>query len=202
MPEPQQAWAQQYNYDMQPIWARRFEPAAITGGESQDVLFTLLKIYRHTGDSKYLEPIPRAIAYLKRSLLPDGRLARYYELQTNKPLYMTRRGEQYTLTYDDADLPDHYGWKVKSRLDEIEAEYAAASSGAAPLAQAGSTARLEKQVQEIIHGLDAQGRWISRYAGEQLVGQPKFARDQAYISSDVFSRNVETLSNYLAVTRK
>ena len=26
MPEPQPAWGQQYSYDMQPIWARRFEP--------------------------------------------------------------------------------------------------------------------------------------------------------------------------------
>ena len=46
MPDPQPAWAQQYNYAMQPIWARRFEPAAITGGESQDVLETLMTIYR------------------------------------------------------------------------------------------------------------------------------------------------------------
>jgi len=37
MPEPQPAWAQQYNYQMQPIWARRFEPPAIAGHESQGV---------------------------------------------------------------------------------------------------------------------------------------------------------------------
>src|SRR4030095_13651182 len=30
MPEPQPAWAQQYNFDMQPVWARKFEPPAIT----------------------------------------------------------------------------------------------------------------------------------------------------------------------------
>ena len=34
MPEPQPAWAQQYNARMEPAWARRFEPASITGGES------------------------------------------------------------------------------------------------------------------------------------------------------------------------
>ena len=32
MPEPQPAWAQQYDVNMQPAWARRFEPPAITGG--------------------------------------------------------------------------------------------------------------------------------------------------------------------------
>ena len=34
MPEPQQAWAQQYNENMEPAWARKFEPPAITGGET------------------------------------------------------------------------------------------------------------------------------------------------------------------------
>ena len=31
MPNPQPAWAQQYNSEMKPIWARKFEPAAISG---------------------------------------------------------------------------------------------------------------------------------------------------------------------------
>ena len=39
---------------MHPIWARKFKPPAVTGGESQDVLETLMKIYRATGDKKYL----------------------------------------------------------------------------------------------------------------------------------------------------
>ncbi len=73
MPDPQPAWAQQYNYDMQPIWARRFEPAAITGSESQDALETLMRIYRVTGDAKYLEPIPRRLPISRvRSCLTDS----------------------------------------------------------------------------------------------------------------------------------
>lgn len=55
MPEPQPAWAQQYDFDLQPAWARKFEPPAITGGESQGVLRTLLALYRETRDDKYLE---------------------------------------------------------------------------------------------------------------------------------------------------
>ncbi|MHC4509307.1 MAG: pectate lyase [Planctomycetota bacterium] len=57
MPEPQPAWAQQYNYDAKPVWARAFEPPAISGDESQEVLETLMEIYRATDDRKYLEPI-------------------------------------------------------------------------------------------------------------------------------------------------
>lgn len=197
LPEPQPAWSQQYNYAMQPIWARRFEPAAVTGGESQDALETLLQIHSLTGDRKYLEPFPRALAYLKRSLLPDGRLARYYELKTNRPLYMTRRNDVYSLTYDDSKLPDHYGWKVDSRLAAIEAQYQDVSAGSVPTAPQPTIAEVERQVQQIIAELDDRGRWISTYTGQRLVGQPKFKPNSQYIGSDVFSRNVETLSDYL-----
>jgi hypothetical protein len=201
MPDPQLAWSQQYNFAMQPIWARRFEPAAVTGGESQDVLETLMKIYRATGDDKYLAPIPPALAYLKRSRLPDGRLARYYELKTNKPLYMTRRGDEYSLTYDDANLPDHYGWKVESRLDAIERELALLQSQRRQTAKQPSAADLERQVRQAIDELDQQGRWVSTYRGERLVGQPKFPAHFQFLNSDVFSRNVERLSEYLMATR-
>jgi Pectic acid lyase len=198
MPDPQPAWAQQYSRDMQPIWARRFEPAAVTGGESQDALETLLKIYRTTGDKKYLEPIPRALAYLRKSLLPDGRLARYYELKSNRPLYMTRRGDDYSLTYDDSKLPDHYGWKVDSRLVAIEAEYRTIAAGRERPNKTPALVELRRAAREIIQSVDADGRWVSTFAGEQLVGQPKFKPGDRYINSAVFSRNLETLSQFLA----
>ena len=71
MPEPQPGWAQQYDRDMHPAWARRFEPPSITGGESQSVMRALMLLYRETGKRKYLEPLPRALAYYRRSVLPD-----------------------------------------------------------------------------------------------------------------------------------
>ena len=197
LPEPQPAWAQQYDYAMHPIWARRFEPPAVTGGESQDVLETLLVIHRLTGDAKYLEPIPRAIAYLRRSLLADGRLARYYELATNHPLYMTRQGRDYSLTYDDSDLPDHYGWKQVSRLDVIDAAYARARAVDRSPPTPTPPSELERQVREVIGQLDAQARWVSTSSGDRLVGQPKFADGEKYLSSAVFSRNLELLSEYV-----
>ncbi len=201
MPDPQPAWAQQYNYQMQPVWARKFEPPAITGGESQDALQTLLKIYRVTGDKKYLAPFPSALRYLKASLLPDGQLARYYELQTNKPLYMRRRGDVYTLTHDDSDLPRHYGWKIESRLEAIEAQYNALAQSGPSAAAKPDVRKLEREARRIIDKLDAQGRWMSLATGERLVGQPKFAPNTPYIASELFSRNLETLSAYLQAMR-
>jgi hypothetical protein len=173
----------------------------VTGGESQDVLETLLRIYRATGDRKYLEPIPRAIAYLDKSKLADGRLARYYELQTNQPLYMTRRGDEYSLTYDDSNLPDHYGWKVESRLRAIQRDYQAFVAQEKPPATRAEAPSAE-QVRQIIAALDDQGRWMSAYSGERLVGQPKFKPGEQYVSSDVFSRNMRALAEYLENTRQ
>lgn len=202
MPDPQPAWAQQYNYEMYPIWARKFEPPGISGDESQEVIETLMEIYAATGDRKYLEPIPRALAYLKRSLLPDGRLARFYELKTNKPLYMSRRSDVYTLTYDDSNLPSHYAWKIHSRLDNIEARYNRLKRDASVTTASRTAADLQQQVRQINENLDEKGRWLSTYQGEHFVGQPKFKLNTPYIASEVFSRNIETLSEYLMATQK
>jgi len=199
MPEPQPAWAQQYDAEMHPAWARKFEPPAVTGGESQGVLRILMQLYRETGEKKYLEPIPRAIAYLRRSQLPDGSLARFYELQTNKPLYFTK---QYELTYSDADMPTHYAFKVRSDIDSIEREYkrlvtlgpgklGGDRSKAPRKASEGEMAR----VRGVIAALDDRGRWVEegrlRYHGSG-------DSTRRVIDSQTFIRNVRILADYLA----
>jgi len=189
MPEPQQGWAQQYNYDMQPVWARKFEPPAVAGRESEDVMMALLEIAKFTGDKKYLAPIIPGVKYLEGSLMADGRLARYYELKNNKPLYMERKGDVYSLTNDDSNLPNHYGWKNPNRLDLIKDAY-----------RRGVTVEdtpIDRSPEEIVKSLDDEGRWISRYSGELLVGQPKFKEGEEYISSKIFSENLEILSRFL-----
>lgn len=196
MPQPQPAWAQQYNYHMHPIWARKFEPAAITGGESQSVIEALMKIYSVTGDEKYLEPIPPAIEYLKSSQLSDGRLARYYELKTNKPLYMVRNGNRYTLTYDDGDLPKHYSFKVGSRLDALQRRFEAVMKN--PSRIFGARRVSKQQAQRVIEQMDEHGRWVKTYGTESLIGQGMFAEGEKYISSRDFCRNMSLLAVYLS----
>lgn len=197
LPEPQPGWAQQYDLQMRPVWARKFEPPAVAGRESQDAIETLITVYRLTGDAKYLAPIPSALAWLKRSLLPDGRLARYYELQTNKPLYMT---DDYQLTHDDSKVPKHYGWKTEPRLDAIENAFAAAKAKAP--APAPPQPKDMPSVEQIVRSLDEEGRWISTAAGgEMLVGQPKFKPGEQFIASAVFCRNLEALSDFVKTRR-
>jgi hypothetical protein len=202
MPDPQPGWAQQYDVNMQPAWARKFEPASITGGESQGVMLTLLKIYRATGDKKYLEPLPRALAYYRRSVLPDGKLARFYELKTNKPLYFTKK---YELTYDDGDMPTHYAFKVASRLDAIAREYERVrragpeelkrpTEAAAPQV----TEALRKQVRTLLAALDERGAWATP---GKMRSQGADDATRQVIESQTFIRNIGVLAQYLAAVR-
>lgn len=199
LPEPQPGWAQQYDTNMHPVWARRFEPPAISGRESQDILLTLLEIYRETGKSKYLDPIPRAIDYFRRSRLSDGLVARFYEMKTNKPLYFTK---DYKLTYSDEDLPTHYSFKTSDRLDGIEAEYkrlraVAAATLAKESAPAPSLDELKKAAHEAITTLDDKGRWLNKGTIRRDAEPEPSGR---VISSGTFIRNARALCEYLKAT--
>jgi PelA/Pel-15E family pectate lyase len=200
LPEPQPGWAQQYDKNMQPAWARAFEPPAVASDETQETIETLMLIAAETQDDKFLKPIPSALAYLKRSLLPAGDLARFYELQTNRPLYMNREGKVYTPTYSDRNLPGHYAWKIDSKIERLESRYKAALEGK-PRGTQQPKARPDR-VREILARLDDQGRWVSTYKGERLIGQPKFAPGTQYIATKVFCENVEELCDYLNATLK
>ncbi|MFH1268811.1 MAG: pectate lyase [Planctomycetota bacterium] len=201
MPEPQPAWAQQYDADMHPAWARKFEPPSITGGESQGVMRTLLQLYRETGDQKYIEPIPRAIAYFRRSQLPDGQLARFYELKTNTPLYFTK---QYEVTYSDADVPTHYAFKVGNGMDSIEREYQRlAKLDPAELARAREPSKSRRKaspseiarVEAVVDALDDRGRWVEG-GGLSYHGDDDPTR--RVIDCRTFITNIGILSSYLA----
>ncbi|MBI4902295.1 MAG: hypothetical protein HY820_01585 [Acidobacteria bacterium] len=201
MPDPQPAWAQQYNTDMHPAWARQFEPPSVTGGESHGIMQTLLLLYSETGNRKYIEPIPRALDYLKRSVLPPAErdvearrrmpkgtpvLARFYELKTNRPLYITKgmmlrvpgvpapgRPDGYELSYTDESVITHYGVLVSGAwLAPLEAEYkrvAAADPktlrrpdilhGLSPWSESQQRPRRASGVADIIRSLDDRGAW-------------------------------------------
>src|SRR5262245_8778934 len=76
---------------------------------------------------------------------------------------------------DASAAPSHYGWKQPARFEQIERAYQAAKSDAG-LARPSSAAEVEASVRRILRELDEAGRWVVTYAGEPLVGQPKFSR--------------------------
>ena len=201
MPEPQPAWAQQYNAQMQPAWARKFEPASITGGESQGAIRILMEVYRQTGDKKYLKPIPRALDYLAKSALPSGRMARFYELKSNRPLYFTR---EYQLVYTDDDLPTHYAFITTSGVPRLRGEYerllatdpARLKRDRRPPSYEMSS-ELAQSARRAIDALDARGAWVEE--GRLRDSDPE-GKARRIITTQTFMRNVETLSRFLAAT--
>lgn len=204
MPEPQPAWAQQYDFEMHPVWARRFEPPAVSGGESQGVIQVLLRLYEETGDRQYLAPVPRALAYLQRSLLPNGRLARFYELTTNRPLYFTKK---YELTYDDSDVPTHYSFQVASRLGQLSRLHDQLSSLSpqqlserrAERSSRRASTPSDTEVRAVIEGLDDRGAWVE---DGRLSYHGNDDDTRRIIASATFIRNAGILSRYVAASKK
>jgi hypothetical protein len=197
MPDPQPAWAQEYNRDMQPVWDRKFEPPAITGLESQDVMETLLLLHRETGNRDYLEPIPKALAYFKKSLLPDGSLSRFYELKTNKPLYFTR---DYRLTYNRDDVPMHYRFSDPSRLSAIETEYRrlldTKPEDLRKVAPPVLSKELIEVTRKVLAAQDAKGAWTEAGSVRDRDGR-KVTPREGVVQSQTFIDNVATLIRYL-----
>ena len=144
------------------------------------------------------------LKYLEASQLPGGKLARFYELKTNKPLYFTR---QYELTYESDDLPTHYGFIVGSSLPSIRKEYERLRKQGPDQPRSTTTAvnrverltdSLQREAAEIIMSQDKRGAWVTR---EPLRYQGSPDTVQQTISTSTFIHHVDVLSRYLAATR-
>ena len=199
MPDPQPGWAQQYDVDMHPCWDRKMEPPAISSHESEEIMQALMLLARRTGEMKYLEPIPRALRYFRESLLPDGRMPRFYELQSNRPLYET---EDYELTYRVDDAPSHYGWVFDANWDAVAAEFNATRE---QLRRRSGRSRQEHvdrpptaaDVWAVIAALDDRGAWVD---ARGMRGFRK-ASQEGVMQSETFVANVQTLCRYLKFLR-
>ncbi|MDF2439759.1 MAG: hypothetical protein JWN98_743, partial [Abditibacteriota bacterium] len=167
-------------------------PPALSSAESADAMRSLFDLYLTIGDTKYLDPLPSAVAWLRRSMLAPSRWARFYELSTNRPLYFTR---EYQLVYTDDDLPTHYSFQNSYGVPNLLADYEELQRLGReayrkeqkrrenPTAQkrAASRRATESHVREVIAALDDKGRWLRN----------------GRIESDTFIKNAGVLSDYL-----
>jgi hypothetical protein len=204
MPAPQPAWAQQYDPAMHPVWDRKFEPPAVSGAESQGVMRSLLLLYRRTGQRRFLEAVPPALNYLRASILPNGKLARFYELETNRPLYFKVTGKRYDLTYESKDSPKHYAFQVPSQLDRIEQEYQKlTSSPPRPAGPKSDAPRVRKRsraeaarIRSITQGMDHRGAWVE----DGVLDGHEIRPESGIIHSKTFVKNMGALIDYLKAT--
>lgn len=194
MPEPQPVWAMQYDHNMHPAWARKFEPPSVTAYESLEAMETLHDIYVLSGDDKYLAPMQAALAWFERSRLPDGSHARFYELRTNKPLFFVK--DTYQLTYDDANLPTHYSFKDQ-RQDDVEAFKKRLAQPREERLQQLAGPQTPKEWAKRARGAADK----ARRAAESLDSEGRWIKDDRIDGTD-FTKNLNALSYYVEAAKK
>lgn len=133
------AWCQQHSHqDFAPVWARNFEPPAITAGESVGVVHLLMQI--DNPSPEIIQAIQAAVAWfdrvkiagLRNEKVPTAEIdfryhfsdfdfvevqdpaappiwTRFYDLQTEKPIFCTRQKE-ITENYTDLDRERRTGY--------------------------------------------------------------------------------------------
>jgi len=192
--EPQAGWAQQYDYDMKPASARWFEPASVCAATTARNIRTLIHLYLETDEEKYLEPIPEAIDWLENSKLKNGHWARFYEPETNKPIYVNMDKK---VVYEFVNIRPGYSWTGNYASSAIRLYNKVKRSGReeylaernAPLTDKTHRRRLidlEPKVSDVIAKQDIQGRWV----------------DNGKISCSTFIKNVRLLSDYIALVNQ
>lgn len=178
---PQAGWAQQYDLQGRPVQARAVEPAALSSGDTQSVIRSLLDYYKMTGDKSYLRGIPDALQWLEESRLPPGHTdsgyshALFYEPGTNKPLYVHREGAnildgRYWTDYSPIDIIPGYGYQVTIDVASLRAELARVSAlSPEEAALKYRTAQDRKRslqsipierAADLIESLDGRGAWL------------------------------------------
>ncbi|KAA2238403.1 pectate lyase [Chitinophaga agrisoli] len=135
------AWCQQYDEQtLQPVWARKFEPAAICNGESAGIVLFLMSIQHPSNEVK--TAVQNAVNWFKESEILDTRIqtipaermvtpfristtdrvvvtdtaappiwTRYYELKTHRPIFCNRDSKiVYSLAEVARERRDGYAW--------------------------------------------------------------------------------------------
>ncbi|WP_342642061.1 hypothetical protein [Rhodoligotrophos ferricapiens] len=171
LPEPQQGWAQTYNETMQPVWGRKFEPPSVASRETAGAITCLIELYGRTGDKRFLDAAKKAGAWLEKVRLPDGDWARFYELATNRPIYV---GNDEKLTYEPVDLLSHYGMKIRKGIPEALALLAQAEKGENPpkplwpsIADTMPEAEVKQRTATLLATIDSEGRWLEDGEGQE-----------------------------------
>jgi len=109
------------------------------------------------------------------------------------------------VTYSDGDMPTHYGFKSRSRLDAIASKYERLSeksetawhpvSALQPPATPEPSANMAKTVAAIIDAQDERGAWVEpanfRARSDMTKGAPS-------LTTRTFNRNILTLARFIA----
>ena len=83
---PTYAWAEQYDRDNNPVWARNFEPPAVTPGRSMLAFTSLRLMLWLTGEEKYRDAMRKFMQWVASVQNEEGRCWRHYDPKTGRPI--------------------------------------------------------------------------------------------------------------------
>jgi hypothetical protein len=162
----------------------------------------LVDLYLETGDAAFLEPLPRAIAWLRRSEIEPGRWARLYEPGTNRPIFGDRDGKIYYAVEElTLERQTGYAWKgafgVPAAMAQAQAALTLGREGllarrdtaAQPGDPAKRIAEFAPRVRAAIDTLSADGWWLATVGGAPA------------ITTATYIANVRLLCDYLETLR-
>jgi hypothetical protein len=124
---PQAVWAQQYDARGRPGPARLFEPAGYAAWESRQMLDALLVLARVTGESRWCDPVPGAVAWFLGSRIAPACWARLQAPGESVPIYADREGRR-VATAAEARHP--YKWNGDYGIPGLLAELGLDADGA------------------------------------------------------------------------
>ncbi len=146
---PQAGWGLQHflDQDYSPAHARPFEPEGYSSHGTADAIQDLMYYYTLTGNTKFLDRIPDAFAFLESIAIPESEYhwfeerrrpreegvilcPTFIEKGTNEGLYLHRKGRSlkeggYYVDYDKSDLIDHYSSVRSIPIARLKAQYEA-----------------------------------------------------------------------------
>jgi PelA/Pel-15E family pectate lyase len=218
---PQYGWGQQLSYDLRPAKARDYEPASLSVSDTMENLRCLMDMYELTGDRRYLEPVPRTLEWLDKSVTADGSIGTFLEEGSNRPMAAKFEGDSgdissVRITYNLAEAMGGYGfeWKnfstkdtrqryesLKSATwrDPLAVKPAATSPGAALTRAQG----MELDVKRIVASLDSLGRWTEdgrmytkRYCYKNEMEYEGPDLKNGWVRTGTFIKNLNLLTEY------
>ncbi|MBN9687191.1 MULTISPECIES: pectate lyase [unclassified Corallococcus] len=201
MPQPQPAWAQQYDLQMQPRWARSWEAPAIAGQESQDVMWALLRLYQlDPGVPANRAAVGTALTYLESvDYANDSLISRYIELDDTSPSnigFYTVKAGGYPAQFTTAPPTyQNYGWEVPSQLAAIRAEYNRLATDTTVMKR--SCQQLRADTAQAVDTAVNNERWITTYSP---AGPRSGATPGDYLDTSTFARNMRTLAEFVTRT--
>ena len=119
------AWGQQHDQaTLEARPARTFERASLVSAESAGLVRVLMRIENPA--PRVVDAIEAAVAWLRTVRLSDGRWARFYEIGTNRPIFVGRDAVvRYRLEEIEEERQKGYSWYGTYAASLLERDYPA-----------------------------------------------------------------------------